>query len=339
MKFSFLVLLILTISNRCFAQDIEITPVADESNDYYLSYADALTLRGYTISKNSELEFKNSKPKESAIYRANDNFNLGIGFNYKWVGLNLAFNFPFINKDNNIYGNTKAFDLQGNFYGRKKIIDVAIQTYEGFYWKNVLSKYPDLVPKETGFPQRKDIVTNNVSASMYHVFNHQKFSYRAAFVQNERQIKSAGSWILGGYFNLFGVRGKENLTLVPVDYLASIPDSSLHTQQITSSNLGITGGYAHTFVIKEKWFISLALNLGGGLKAVNRSTINNENITTHKGGGFVSGRFAIGHNNDRTFYGITSVTNTLNMQLEKDYALSYKYGAIRLIYARRLNIR
>lgn len=339
MKSTFLVLILtLLISNSGYAQDIEITPVADESNEYYLSYSDALLLRLYGISKNSELEFKNTSPKESAIYKANDNFNLGVGFNYKWAGLNLAFNFPFINKDDSIYGNTKAFDLQGNFYGRKKIVDIAIQTYEGFYWKNVASKYPDLVPLETGFPQRNDITTTNLSATVYHVFNHGKFSYRAAFVQNERQIKSAGSWILGGYFNLFGVESATKAILQPNEYIANISDSSLLVKGVNSTNLGVTGGYAHTFVIKEKWFASLALNLGGGIKAVNRVSIDDSKYTTHKGGGFASARFAFGHNSDRTFYGITSIVNTLNMQLDKNYALGYKYGAFRLIYARRFSI-
>lgn len=339
MKYLSFLLFSLTLSATSLAQDLEITPVSSESNDHYLSYADALTLRLYGITKFTQITYQDKEQGDDAIYKANDNFNLGAGFNYKWLGLNLAFNFPFMNKDDHLLGKTTAFDIQGNFYGRKNLVDVTLQSYEGYYWKNVDNFFPKFNPEERGYPKRGDLTTANISASFFHVYNHEKFSYRAAFVQNERQVKSAGSWLLGGYFTAFGIATKDSTFILPREYVSRIKDNTLHVSEVQSVHLGIAGGYAHTFVIKEKWFASFTLNIGAGLKSVERTIPDGRTFTSNKGGGFGFFRMALGHNNDRTFYGITSIVNTLGMQLEKTMDINYQFGAIRLIYARRFNVK
>lgn len=107
-------------------------------------------------------------------------------------------------------------------------------------------------------------------------------------------------------------------------------------KELNSTHLGILGGYAHTFVFKKKWFASLSLTLGVGFKSIERILPSGNSSKYNNGGGYASGRFAFGHNNDRTFYGITSIANTLNMELEKTMDVSYNFGAIRFIYARRI---
>lgn len=96
------------------------------------------------------------------------------------------------------------------------------------------------------------------------------------------------------------------------------------------------GGYAHTFVIKKKWFASLSFTVGAGLKSIERILPNGQSIKYNSGGGYVSGRFAFGHNNDRHFYGITSIANTLSLELAKTMSVDYQFGALRFIYARRI---
>lgn len=336
MRFILLFFSIFLYISTCIAQDIEITPNSEESTDHYLSYSDALILRFYGINKFTEIDFEDKEQEDNSLYKANDNFNLGFGFNYKWAGLNLAFNFPFMNKDDKIYGETIAFDLQANLYGRKNLIDINFQSYVGYYWKNPENFIPNFDPNLNGYPTRRDLSTVNLSGSMLHIFNHEEFSYRAAFVQNERQLHSAGSWLLGGYFSAFGIQTLDSTFILPREFITRVKNSSLHVKELNSTHLGLLGGYAHTFVIRKKWFASLSFTVGLGFKSIERILPNGTRSKYNNGGGYASGRFAFGHNNDRTFYGITSVANNLNMELEKTMDVSYNFGAIRFIYARRI---
>ena len=322
--------------SSCFGQDIEITPNSEESTNHYLSYSDSFILRLYGINKFTEIDFKDKEQDDNSLYKANDNFNLGLGFNYKWAGFNLAFNFPFMNKDDKIYGQTKALDLQLNLYGRKNLVDLNFQSYEGYYWKNPQNFVLNFDPETNGYPTRRDLNTINLSSSMLHIFNHDEFSYRAAFVQNERQLHSAGSWLLGGYFSAFGIATSDSRFILPREFINRVKNTSLHVKEINSTHLGILGGYAHTFVFKKKWFASFSFTLGLGFKTIERVLPNGSSSKYNNGGGYASARFALGHNNDRTFYGITSIANNLNMELEKTMDVSYNFGAIRFIYARRI---
>ena len=66
---------------------------------------DSLVLRVFTIQKiNSLLINEANQGERQLVLKPNENTNLGFGFNYRWIGLNLAFNFPFVNNDDDLYG-------------------------------------------------------------------------------------------------------------------------------------------------------------------------------------------------------------------------------------------
>ena len=122
----------------------------------------------------------------------------------------MAFNLPFINNDNDIYGKTRRFDLSTHIYGRKMIFDLAMQWYKGYYLanpENIVAGWQQGDP----YPSREDIKVFTFGASGWYVFNHRKFSYRAAFTFNERQLKSAGSPVLGGGFSWYFVNADSSL--------------------------------------------------------------------------------------------------------------------------------
>lgn len=329
MKISLFILFIYCFVSTLFGQNND-TP----SSSYYVSYSDSLTARTYGIRKFTEVAYEGLG--EKVLFKSNDNFNLGVGVNYRWLGLNLAFNFPFINRDDAIYGSTQAFDLQGNFYGRKNVIDVNIHAYNGYYRANPTSLRTS---SDEPFPIRGDLQTANIAIDGVHVFNHEKFSYRAAFVQNERQLKSAGSWLLGGYFNIYGMESIDSTTILPTLFLSNYSDTSLYAQSISSFQLGLLGGYAHTFVVKSKWFFSITATIGIGARSVERSLASGEVYTANEGGAYGNTRLAVGYNKDKSFFGITSVFNTLNLKIDKDLDLEYRSGAVRIIYARRFSLK
>jgi hypothetical protein len=185
-------------------------------------------------------------------YRPNTTLNMGIGATYKSVTLNLAYGFGFLNPDVG-HGKTNYLDLQFHKYGRKIIIDLFGQFYQGYY----------LSPKGHGtydgsYYVRPDLEINELGLSVQYVFNHKRFSYRASFLQNEWQKRSAGTFLIGfeGYFG----NVMADSTLFPTALDQTI--AARNYNRIDFFELGPALGYAYTLVVRRHFFLTGSVSAG-----------------------------------------------------------------------------
>ena len=315
--------------------------VGDENIDtnYIESHYNELVVRTFTSTKYTETGLNDSKIQQDLIYHPNDRTNIGFGFNYRWIGLNLGFNLGFINNDNDTYGETKSWDLQTNFYLRKFVIDFYLQHYSGFYLENtreVLENWPD----DGSYYKRKDISTYIGGGNVQYIFNHRKFSYRAAYLQNERQKRSAGSWTLGGTFYLSGSYGDSSFIPSNIKYPEIF--NGQHFNSATSINLGFNGGYGHSFVIKSKFFFTISLVAGFALGGSSIHIVDQEDYTESglKVDFTATSRVAFGYNNERLYMGLAFVNLFIrsNSPIDKMWHI-YNSGKIRFIIAYRFKLR
>lgn len=91
-----------------------------------------------------------------------------------------------------------------------------------------------------------DLRLRSLTLNAYYVFNHKKFSMPAVFLQTYRQIKSAGSWMLGaqaywGYMTL-----KERL------------ENSFFDQSLNMLHFAIGGGYGYNWVPNKHWVVHVS---------------------------------------------------------------------------------
>ncbi len=153
-------------------------------------------------------------------------------------------------------GETKLFDIQANMYKRKLIVDLFTQLDEGFFLNNTSSFDPNY---ERPFYLRPDLKSRLFRASYLKVFNSEKFSYVAPFVQNEIQEKSAGSFLLGGkifYSNLISYS-----SIVPFFAEDSIYGVISKAERSRAFQIGPTVGYVYSLVLKKRFFVIASLNL------------------------------------------------------------------------------
>ena len=96
----------------------------------------------------------------------------------------------------------------------------------------------------------------------FRILNYKKFSYRAAFVQNEWQKRSAGSFLLGAEI-YYGIVNADS-ALVPESMAILYKQQGIH--KIQFSEIGPGAGYAHTLVLRRHFFItgSLQANMNLG---------------------------------------------------------------------------
>lgn len=108
--------------------------------------------------------------------------------------------------------------------------------------------------------------------NIYYIFNHQRFSYPAAFAQSTCQKISCGSWLAGiGYTRNSLEFDHEKLQRM-VERYSMIPsaeiDSGLMFNSVKYLDYSLTGGYAYNWVFARNWLFCASASLGLGYKRV-----------------------------------------------------------------------
>jgi len=301
-----------------------------ESN--IVDYSHKLALFLYAKQKFSKFAIYNRELDKIIEYSPNDRLNIGFGFNYKWLGIGLAFNFGFVNNDNDKYGVTKRLDWQTNIYLKRLVIDFYLQYYKGYYVQNPQDVFSEWREGDEMYI-RPDIRTTTLGFGAMYILNHKKFSYKSAFLQTAIQKKSAGSFMIGGHFQMQGIRADSSF----------IPTKSVFKEQppvIAHQGLyfGIITAYAYNFIIRKHYFASLSLlanmQLGSAYTKMEDGTIYTGFVPVFH----LQPRLAIGVNRPKWYAGVSFVNDIITElynKENKDWTLSFASGNYRIFLGYR----
>lgn len=254
-----------------------------------------------------------TKGQEEVTYMPNNPAKIGAGFsvNNSVISFGYGYGFDFLRDKKK--GKTKSFDFQYHNYGRKFVFDIYVQQYEGFYTEDGpdggnLRLYPDME-------------INQYALYGHYVFNNKKYSYRAAFNQSERQLKSTGSFLLGG----------------GVYYTDIKSDSSfLYNDKHTYSRiqLGISGGYAYTWALGRYWLLSASATVGVNFGSESFDDLGRK-IEIYPS---VFPRFSAAYANKSWIISFSYVNNILFNPTSKDDNIAVSSGSFQLGYSKRFNL-
>ncbi len=260
-------------------------------------YSARLYLSRKFVTLNSE--YPDADNKE---YTANSPFAIGAGFTWGNSGLSYSYGFGFLADKSK--GKTRYFDLEYHYYGRKIVLDFFGLDYKGLYFEDKENKILNMYP---------DAQLTNIGVFGQYVFNGERFSYRAAFDQVQVQLKSAGSFLLGGgaYYNrvradnVFGFR-KEMYQIGP----------SL--------------GYAYTWVINPRFFVTGSLTPGVtmGFKNLEDKIDWNPSIFF---------RFASGYNANDWSVNLSFLMNRLYVSYEQSNQVGVSTATLQLTLIKRFD--
>lgn len=313
--------------------------IVKHDTSYIRIYRDELTTRIYLKRKQNGYNFSDKVASPFLRYKTNDNLLLGIGYTYSFLTLNLGVKLPFINNDDDKYGETSYTDFSMHGIFRSIIVDLYLQWNKGYYHSNP----EDLIPgwdQSQGYPLRGDLRSNIVGINVQYLINSSRYSYKAAFLQNEFQKKSAGSPIIG--FEGHWMLGSSDSAMIapnipPSGFLEDVPFN-----QVDIFNMGINGGYAYTFVWREKLYLSLSLTMGfSGAK--NNIHYSNSSTTYWNGltvGLTTSSRFSLGYNSNDYYVGLSGTHFALrNLVWNQGDWFTYTTADIRLNVVKRFRLK
>lgn len=241
----------------------------------------------------------------NTTYTPNYPFIVGVGIAVKKTVVNVRLGyglFPINSKEK--YGKTKSLDLQLHNYWRNFIFDFSVQRYKGFYsedrGRNVEEIFPDMTVLQAG-------------GELTYVFNGSRFSTKAAFDQSEKQLQSAGSFLLGGETYFYRVRMDKNNSLA-----------------VESENLqlGVKAGYGYSLVLDDHWLLSamgtLGVNFGN-----DPERLQDWKVKCYPAG---SGRFGSSYRKDNWAVGMSVIIGNKQIYQPNSNALSCSSLAIQLSY-------
>lgn len=305
---------------------------------YVRDYSSRVTLRYYGSHKFNSMVLRARGGAADLRYRPNGQINMGIGASLRKFTLNIGVRMPFVNNDDDRKGRTRYLDAQANLYGIKQASNLFLQVYKGYH----ITSHTKAVlgwTGETELPYRPDVLQYNIGISSLRILNHRRFSYRAGFNQDAVQLRSQGTWLIGGYVTGFVLRADSSI--IPAPLQGQFP----LTQDVRGASfydVGPMAGYAYTHVIGRRWFATVSGALGAGLSTQVLRNKNEEGFSsvTYIGAGWHTQlRAAAGYNTRARYIGVLFTQEHIGYLQEERQRFVWDVGLVRVVYAQRFRER
>jgi hypothetical protein len=298
----------------------------NHDTSYIENYSDSFIFKLIGVNKYNYFRVKDSGANTSARFRPDRRLNLGFGISYKWFAFDLAFNTG-IEEDSD-FQNSELIDLSATIFSSKQFISATYQYYYGYQMSKVSGISVDKLPDS---PIRDDIRTVYFGLQYYFVFDYDKYSLKSSFIHNERQKKSAGSFLVGagfGYYNLAA-----DSTVIPSEFHEDF-DERLHFTDVNASNLGVGIGYIYTLVWKKHFYATVSFIPGIGLNFGDYKTEFRKPYNTHLYLGFKTMN-SIGYNAKQLFGGIQFTNDLFKTRIEKKLNIFTGHGKAKIFIGYR----
>lgn len=220
------------------------------------------------ISRNNmsfTLRNKNAKSVR-IVHKPNTSFSIGAEVANRNNRFSMSVNLP--NSDIDKYGNSRITHISYGTKMRRILMNIYYLKYKGLYLDHP-ERYYSGWKKDMPYPLKEDlrvtILGFNATVAMSN-----NFSFKAAFQQSERQLKSAGSIMITVSDRLLHFRNESDSSIIPFNEINLFPELK-NIQRGTFNTVGVQPGYGYTYVWND-FYIAPVLFLGGGLQFQNYLT-------------------------------------------------------------------
>jgi len=331
-----IVLFLLSIGWICFANaQQELQPNFSNSKDslYYDPLAEYLTLKILVINKYSDFEINDALLNQNLVYKSKPSNAIGFGAAYRWLSLSLSLGLK--NRSDSIKETKRSIDFQTVIYMRHLTINIYSGIYSGYYLENSAKMIADW--DENYNYTRNDITTNTFGVGFSYLFNSEKYSNKSSFVQKEWQKKTAGSFLAGGSIIRNEVRADSSF--IPTNVSDSNFYKGFDFNHSSLFKVGVEGGYAFTYVLKEHLFFSFSVLAGLAYGKTKLTPLFDDEVSTMELNFTLINSAGIGYNSKVFFVGF-NYTNLFSKTPSpiQDMNMGYSSGKFQLVAAYRFKI-
>ena len=312
---------------------VSVFPNEDDGTDttgiYYEDLSHLLSVRIYPLAKINSLELK--VPDGTISLQPNGSGSIGLGFNYKWLGFGFSVGFPASKQSIEEKGETGRFDMQFSYFGKRLAADGFIQQYKGYYMANP----SDFITWDNEYyPKARDLWVFSLGGSVHYIFNSDKLSVKAAYLRNQIQKKSAGSFAAGLF--LYKDRVGSEQGFVPPE-LPIAMQQSLDLKEFDAFTIGVSAGYIYTFVLRNNFFLNISGFPGIGYRRFDLKTLDDNHRSINTLGVQLIARSAVGYEFKHFYMGLTMSVILRNFSYNVS-EVNLGTGQVRLTFGKRFDI-
>lgn len=258
------------------------------------------------------------------------NLKVGPYFGWRWVFAGYTFDLKNVDVDNkdlkqefdiSIYAAQVGADL----YYRRTGCDYKIRRIN--LGKNVDTRSLEGIPFG-------GISVGITGVNLYYIFNHQRFSYPAAFAQSTIQKISCGSWMVGVAWTRNSIDFDHEMLQQEIDErLGSNTvklDSGLMFNSVRYYNSSASVGYAYNWVFAKNWLFCSSLSLALAYKRTRGETYSSKDILNLNNVNIDGiGRFGLVYNNMRWYAGASVIARAYNYHKSR-FAANNIFGSLNM---------
>ena len=266
----------------------------DNGTDEYIEQFSGQVNLKFDIDSDIERYVVKSSDNEFDI-RPNLTVQNRISVNYRFLTIGLGFASDFLpwNKPDTLKGKTEAFGVGLKFSYKKWVQSFSYSVVNGFYLDNTADFVNGWVKGIDPYVQFPQLQANIFRGYTLYRFN-PKFSLNALSIQTERQLKSAGSFLIQLSYSNFIMDNKVKLT------------GSNSSQRSDNFEVVAAFGYYYTYVLNQRFYVSAGLSPSVGYNFTKLLTrLPTGEVTSRFSDPIfkISGRGALGYTTNRFFIG------------------------------------
>ena len=212
-------------------------PFKNGDTSFIKSDPDLWSIRLNTTYKFNNYKIADPVSDSQSFFQGKTSIGFGAGFSFRNFNVDVAVKTHPYHTTHNFIVNGLKTDMVFSMYNHQHLLDGEAQFYDGYQEKQVqtLTLIDDSVQAHV----------RNFGLHYDYLLNSKKISMTAAMMGTEIQLRSAGSLMCGGEVNYF-----HEFTKTDVTYPLIFAPPNLNIAQ-----LGLSIGYAYTFVIKHHLFL------------------------------------------------------------------------------------
>jgi hypothetical protein len=209
-------------------------------------------------------------------------------------------------------GKTRSSQFNLGFTSVKLRLEASARFYKGFYDANSFAYLPEFTDS-TPYYQDPELKSNSLKLKAFYFLNRKKrFSYGAAYINNVRQIRSAGSFIITSH--VYNYKLTSSIPIIPEELRSYYhPWESIDKFNVTSVSLGI--GYTHTFAIFKRIFLNILLTVGAEGSNVKLTGVDKKYNSWRTTLSSYDLRSSIGYNSKKIFISFISIVEGNNYKM------------------------
>ncbi|MBO9618026.1 MAG: DUF4421 family protein [Niabella sp.] len=304
---------------------------AKNDTSYYHRYPHKLAIGPLLSKKNTVFAIDPKTQAGPLRYSTNTPTKLGVSVGYDWLSVSASVGLGTLDPDyKKEKGKTKSINFQWALNGQSLLADLHFQINKGLY----LRDQPAPSFGSGSYYVRPDIQTQIFGVTVRKILNSRKFSVKPPFLYDAWQKRSAGSFMLGGELIYGSARGDS--AFVPSGLSAGFPGAGIN--QLRYMMAGPTLAYAHSFVLRNHFFVTLVASANGDIAQTTEQTTAGDKNNRWYFTPNLSMRGALGYNTQNWELVASAVSNRFFIGAnEKDIHYQQYSDQFRLAYIRRIN--